>query len=86
MDLFVANIDEEIFSLYQNNTTARLTIKPCDWESGNGHRWMSGWGMKFIDYDNDGDLDLFFWPMFPRRPLEDFSSQVKYTNLSAFSE
>ncbi len=24
-----------------------------------GHTVMSGWGLKFLDYDNDGNLDLF---------------------------
>jgi hypothetical protein len=28
-------------------------------------RWMSGWGLKFLDYDNDGDLDLLAANGFP---------------------
>ena len=28
-------------------------------------RWMSGWGIKFLDYDNDGDFDLFLVNGFP---------------------
>ena len=26
---------------------------------GTATRMMSGWGLKFFDYDNDGNLDLF---------------------------
>jgi enediyne biosynthesis protein E4 len=78
MDLFVANIDEEIFSLYQNNHDGTFDDQTMRLGVGMATRWMSGWGMKFIDYDNDGDLDLFLANGFPDDLVEDFSSQVKY--------
>ena len=59
MDLFVANIDHEMYSLYRNNHDETFD----DVAGANGvaaaTRLMSGWGLKFFDYDNDGDLDLF---------------------------
>src|SRR6266567_1265634 len=78
MDLFVANIDEEIFSLYQNNHDGTFDDQAMRLGVGMATRWMSGWGMKFLDYDNDGDLDLFLANGFPDDLVEDFSSQVKY--------
>ncbi len=29
-------------------------------------RTMSGWGVKFLDYDNDGNMDLFIVSGHPR--------------------
>ncbi|MGH9511282.1 MAG: CRTAC1 family protein [Terriglobales bacterium] len=78
MDLFVANIDEEIFSLYRNNRDGTFDDQAMRLGVGMATRWMSGWGMKFIDYDNDGDLDLFLANGFPDDLVEEFSSQVKY--------
>lgn len=78
MDLFVANIDEEIFSLYRNNHDATFDDQAMRLGVGMATRWMSGWGMKFIDYDNDGDLDLLLANGFPDDLVEDFSSRVKY--------
>jgi hypothetical protein len=78
MDLFVANIDEEIFSLYHNNRNATFDDQAMRLGVGMATRWMSGWGMKFIDYDNDGNLDLFLANGFPDDLVEDFSSRVKY--------
>ena len=78
MDLFVSNIDQEIFSLYQNNHDGTFDDQAMRLGVGMATRWMSGWGMKFIDYDNDGDLDLFLANGFPDDLVEDFSSQVKY--------
>jgi len=78
MDLFVANIDEEIFSLYRNNHDATFDDQAMRLGVGMATRWMSGWGMKFIDYDNDGDLDIFLANGFPDDLVEEFSSVVKY--------
>ena len=55
-DLFVANIDQELFSLYQNQKDLTFVDRPG--EIGQATRLLSGWGLKFFDYDNDGDPDL----------------------------
>jgi len=78
MDLFVANIDEEIFSLYQNNRDQTFDDQAMAAGIGMATRWMSGWGLKFFDYDNDGNVDLFLANGFPDDLVEEFSSQVKY--------
>ena len=78
MDLFVANIDEEIFSLYQNNHDETFDDQSMPLGIGVATRWMSGWGLKFFDYDNDGDLDLILANGFPDDLVEEFSSEVKY--------
>ena len=78
MDLFVANIDQEIFSLYRNSHDGSFEDQAMRLGVGMATRWMSGWGLKFLDYDNDGNLDLFLANGFPDDLVEDFSSQVKY--------
>jgi hypothetical protein len=78
MDLFVANIDQEIFSLYRNQHD--LTFEDVAVEMGVGlpTRWMSGWGLKFLDYDNDGNLDLFLANGFPDDLVGEYSQQVTF--------
>jgi len=78
MDLFVANIDEEIFSLYKNNRDVTFDDLSMPLGIGLATRWMSGWGLKFFDYDNDGNLDLILANGFPDDLVEEFSSLVKY--------
>src|SRR5712692_4635022 len=56
-DLFVANIDREFFSLYHNQKDLTFTDEPG--EIGTATQMLSGWGLRFFDYDNDGDPDLF---------------------------
>jgi hypothetical protein len=41
-------------------------------------RLMSGWGVKFFDYDNDGNLDLFIANGHPDDKIEARLSEVKY--------
>ena len=55
-DLFVANIDQQYFSLYRNRKD--LTFHEESGEQRRDTRLLSGWGLKFFDYDNDGDPDL----------------------------
>jgi enediyne biosynthesis protein E4 len=78
MDLFVSNIDEEIFSLYQNNRNLTFDDVAMPVGIGLATRWLSGWGVKFFDYDNDGNLDLILANGFPDDLVEEFSSLVKY--------
>ena len=73
MDLFVANIDQEIFSLYQNNRDETFDDVAMPLGIGMSTRWMSGWGLKFFDYDNDGNLDLIVANGFPDDLIEQIS-------------
>jgi len=41
-------------------------------------RWMSGWGLKFFDFDNDGDLDLICSNGFPDDLVEELSHKITY--------
>jgi hypothetical protein len=77
-DLFVTNIDQEMYSIYHNNhdetfddLSGAMGIAPIT-------RLMSGWGVKFFDYDNDGNLDLFIANGHPDDTIERQSSLVTY--------
>ncbi|MGC1582748.1 MAG: CRTAC1 family protein, partial [Candidatus Acidiferrales bacterium] len=77
-DLFVANIDEEIFSLYKNNGDGTFDDVAMPLGIGMATRWMSGWGLKFFDYDNDGNLDLMIANGYPDDLVGEYSRQVTY--------
>ena len=78
MDLFVANIDREMFSIYQNNHDETFDDQAGSTGIGPATRLMSGWGLKFFDYDNDGNLDLFLANGNPDDLIESLHSQVMY--------
>jgi enediyne biosynthesis protein E4 len=77
-DLFVANVDHEMFSVYQNNKDETFR----DVAQANGvaksTRLLSGWGLKYFDYDNDGSVDLFLANGHPDDMIDSYSMQVKY--------
>ncbi|MEO5820880.1 MAG: CRTAC1 family protein [Vicinamibacteraceae bacterium] len=77
-DLFVANVDQEMFSLYKNRGGESF----ADVAHANGiaqaTRLLSGWGLKFFDYDNDGHIDLMLANGHPDDMIEQYSTQVKY--------
>lgn len=75
-DLFVANIDQELFSLYHNEGDLTFIDQPG--EIAKSTRLLSGWGLKFFDYDNDGDPDLFLANGHPDDMIEMQVSKVKY--------
>jgi enediyne biosynthesis protein E4 len=75
-DLFVANIDQELFSLYHNQKDLGFVDRPG--EIGPATRLLSGWGLRFFDYDNDGDPDLILANGHPDDMVEIQSLRVKY--------
>lgn len=75
-DLFVANIDQELFSLYQNQKDLTFIDRPG--EIGPATRLLSGWGLRFFDYDNDGDADLILANGHPDDMIDIQSLKVKY--------
>jgi hypothetical protein len=77
-DLFVANVDHEFYSVYQNNKDE--TFRDVAQINGvaRATRLLSGWGMKYFDYDNDGQVDLFMANGHPDDMIDSYSMQVKY--------
>jgi hypothetical protein len=75
-DLFVVNIEQEFFSLYHNQKDVTFTDEPG--EIGPVSQFLSGWGLKFFDYDNDGNPDLFLVNGHPDDLIEMRNPRVKY--------
>jgi hypothetical protein len=67
-----------MYSIYKNNHD--LTFEDIAGSTGLGRltRLMSGWGVKFFDYDNDGNVDLFIANGHPDDKIEEHSSHVMY--------
>ena len=77
-DLFVANVDREMFSLYKNNGNETFTDVAAKQNIAAATRLLSGWGLKFFDYDKDGAVDLILANGHPDDMIEKYSQQVKY--------
>jgi hypothetical protein len=77
-DLFVANVDQEMYSLYKNDGNEFFSDTAAFHGVAQATRLMSGWGLKFFDYDNDGHTDLFLANGHPDDMIEMYSQQVKY--------
>jgi hypothetical protein len=77
-DLFVANIDQEKFSLYKNTGKERFVDVAQPESIAQATRLLSGWGLKFFDYDNDGDIDLILANGHPDDMVSQRSQTVTY--------
>jgi hypothetical protein len=77
-DLFVANIDREYFAIYQNNHDGTFDDLAMQTGIAKATKLMSGWGLKFFDYDNDGDVDLFLSNGNPDDLINLLHSEVTY--------
>ncbi|MGA7412039.1 MAG: FG-GAP-like repeat-containing protein [Bryobacteraceae bacterium] len=77
-DLFVANVDQEMYSVYQNNKNESFRDVAHTNNVAQATRQLSGWGLKYFDYDNDGALDLILANGHPDDMIENYSQQVRY--------
>jgi hypothetical protein len=77
-DLFVANVDQEMFSLYRNQGDESFRDVAGPNGIGRATRLLSGWGLRFFDYDNDGAMDLILANGHPDDMIEIYSPAVKY--------
>jgi hypothetical protein len=78
VDLFVANVDQEMFSLYKNAGNESFSDVAHAHDIAKATRLLSGWGLKFFDYDNDGVLDLILANGHPDDMIDIYSAQVHY--------
>jgi hypothetical protein len=78
MDLFVTDLNHEFHAFYQNKHDE--TFDDIAGPSGiaNATKLMSGWGVKFFDYDNDGNPDLFIANGHPDDLIEKIYDSVTY--------
>ena len=58
-DLFVTNIDFESNNLFHNNGDETFDDITVQAKLGAVAQLFSGFGTRFVDYDNDGNLDIF---------------------------
>ena len=75
-DLFVSNIDYEFFSLYHNERDVTFSEDPR--EIASVTQLLSGWGLRFFDYDDDADPDLMLVNGHPDDFVEMHNARVKY--------
>jgi enediyne biosynthesis protein E4 len=77
-DLFVANVDQEMYSIYRNRRDLTFDDVAAKMGIANTTRLMSGWGLKFFDFDNDGNIDLFIANGHPDDQIDGRSAGVTY--------
>src|SRR5256885_136166 len=78
MDLFVANLDRELFAIYKNNRDETFDNLAFSTGIAKATKFMSGWGLKFFDYDNDGNLDLLLANGNPDDLISNLHGEVTY--------
>jgi hypothetical protein len=78
LDLFVSNVDHESFALYRNVKDEGFADATVAGGIGSSTRLLSGWGLKFFDYDNDGNLDLLLANGHPDLMVENRMQEVAY--------
>jgi hypothetical protein len=58
LDIFKTNFDDDVPDLYHNEGDGTFSFRTFDARLGSNLRYLS-WGGGFLDYDNDGQPDLF---------------------------
>jgi enediyne biosynthesis protein E4 len=58
-DIVITNLSDQKYALYHNSGNGSFTYETGPSGLGIATRPYAGWGVKFLDYDNDGWKDLF---------------------------
>jgi hypothetical protein len=78
MDLFVTNLDHEFYGFYKNKHDESFDDVAAATGIARASQMMSGWGLKFFDYDNDGNLDLLIANGHPDDLIDRITPGVSY--------
>jgi hypothetical protein len=74
----VTDLNHELDGFYQNRHDETFDDIAAPSGIANATRLMSGWGLKFLDYDNDGNLDLIIANGHPDDLIEKIYDNVTY--------
>jgi hypothetical protein len=77
-DLFVANFNRERFSIYRNRGDQSFADESGATGIADATQMYSGWGLKFFDFDADGDQDLIVCNGHPDDRIEAINSSLKF--------
>ena len=77
-DLIVSNVDRERYSIYRNSGHGMFDDLSFAGEIGRLTYNMSGWGLRFADFDNDGILELILANGHPDDLVHERRPQVSY--------
>ena len=78
MDLFVTDLNHELYAFYLNKHDESFDDIAGRTGIASISKLMSGWGIKFFDYDNDGNLDLLIANGHPDDLIEKIYDSVTY--------
>jgi hypothetical protein len=78
MDLAVTHLDLQLARLYRNNGDGSFDDATIRSKIGYATYHMSGFGTRFMDYDNDGTRDLFMANGHVLDNIEKYGGQTKY--------
>ena len=78
MDILVTNLSNEKFALYRNNGDLNFTYATNTSGIGQITLLNAGWGVRFVDEDNDGFRDLFVTQGHVLDTVEKSTAYLKY--------
>jgi hypothetical protein len=81
LELFVANFSGETNALFHNDRQGLFTEVTNKWGLGSISLPLSGFGSRFFDYNNDGQVDLFVLNGHPFEPINKILPDTTYREL-----
>src|SRR5262249_3246262 len=77
-DIFVTNFSQQTNAFWRNNGDGTFEERTIEWGLGKVSYPMSGFGTRFLDYNNDGLIDLFVLNGHPFEPIQKVFPETTY--------